>query len=1018
MSIANYSFLPWLRRGISNNLTTPVSQLRASVDVTLTVNGHTVSNSVELIGPGDITGINSNAIVRTDPKNWITDFEPNYFPFIEFYDEDFPWRYTPETPDASHRLRPWLHLLVLEEDEFERNSSASQPLTSIRLSQDTIVSVFPDAEQTWAWAHVHINSSVTKTGSTPDNSALDTLISDNPDIAVSRLFSARKLEANTAYYAFLVPAFESGRYAGLGQDIPEGTSAGTASWPHDDEAKNEYPVYYEWFFRTGNNGDFEYLVGLLEPRTMDPSIGIRDMDVHQPQFGLDDLGPNAIVGLEGALKAPDSVSRYFTDAGDSSSFETGVQEIINLQDDLSSAGAETTPLVSPPFYGQWHALVSRLNIDPANGNWINDLNKDPRNRTAAGMGALVVQKKQESYVKTAWEQVGDILKANQKIRFAQLAAGAAERIYAKHIVALEADSCLLITKPVHAKVLGSPTTIYKQVQESIVPEAAFSRSFRKMVRNGGNLMQTLKGAAGSWPSTGIITQLNNGSITAATPKSTPQGIVTNEEIAAATTHNKIAAWIAAHPWLYAIIALMILVLLFLFTQNWTWVLLAAVGLTMLYFAALKTSKRTAIVESTTTGGLTSTHVRSIIPAPSFTITEPRSTTGPTVPVDPVVSAAETARFRDALLDFAGVLEQPVPQPAVRPALDLRNALLKLKAAINPKTALAKRILPHIRIGERVPETFTPVMAYPDIKQPMYEPLSAISSEFLIPNLNLIPQNTISLLETNQPFIEAFMTGLNHEMARELLWREYPTDQRGSYFRQFWDVSRYVNTEGLPEEELSEKLKDITPIHTWSSRSNLGDHNNRVTGSDASQLVLVIRGDVLKKYPNTVIYAQKARWKTDEAELELDDSGGGGLDDPNIMYPAFGAAVNPDISFIGFDLSIEEAKGEVTEETEAEKTRLGSANLGWYFILKEIPGEPRFGLDTAGRTATTATSWDDLSWAHIYESGSISNGCIDLDQSIRANVTGTDIQWNNNSADMAYILYQKPVMIAVHAKDML
>jgi hypothetical protein len=310
------------------------------------------------------------------------------------------------------------------------------------------------------------------------------------------------------------------------------------------------------------------------------------------------------------------------------------------------------------------------------------------------------------------------------------------------------------------------------------------------------------------------------------------------------------------------------------------------------------------------------------------------------------------------------------------------------------------------------------MAYPDIKQPMYEPLSEISSEFLIPNLNLIPQNTISLLETNQPFIEAFMTGLNHEMARELLWREYPTDQRGSYFRQFWDVSRYVNTEALSEGELAEKLKDITPIHTWSSRSQLGDHNNRTGDTDASQVVLVIRGDVLKKYPNTIIYAQKARWRTDEAELELDDSGGGGLDDPNILYPAFGASVNPDISFIGFDISIDEAKGNVKEETEAEKARLGNTGLGWYFILKEIPGEPRFGLDTAGGTVTTATSWDDLSWAHIYESEAISSGCIDLDQSIRATVTDTDIQWNTNSADMAYILYQKPVMIAVHAKDML
>ena len=47
------------------------------------------------------------------------------------------------------------------------------------------------------------------------------------------------------------------------------------------------------------------------------------------------------------------------------------------------------------------------------------------------------------------------------------------------------------------------------------------------------------------------------------------------------------------------------------------------------------------------------------------------------------------------------------------------------------------------------------------------------------------------LETNPRFIESYMVGLNHEMARELLWREYPTDQRGTCFRQFWDLSAVV-----------------------------------------------------------------------------------------------------------------------------------------------------------------------------------------------------------------------------------
>ena len=43
---------------------------------------------------------------------------------------------------------------------------------------------------------------------------------------------------------------------------------------------------------------------------------------------------------------------------------------------------------------------------------------------------------------------------------------------------------------------------------------------------------------------------------------------------------------------------------------------------------------------------------------------------------------------------------------------------------------------------------------------------------------------------DQPrFVEAYMVGLNVEMARELLWRGFPTDQRGTYFDAFWGTAR-------------------------------------------------------------------------------------------------------------------------------------------------------------------------------------------------------------------------------------
>jgi hypothetical protein len=173
------------------------------------------------------------------------------------------------------------------------------------------------------------------------------------------------------------------------------------------------------------------------------------------------------------------------------------------------------------------------------------------------------------------------------------------------------------------------------------------------------------------------------------------------------------------------------------------------------------------------------------------------------------------------------------------------------------------------------ETFTPVMAYPEIDVPMYKPLADISSELFLPNINLIEENSITLLENNQKFIESYMVGINHEASRELLWREYPTDQRGSYFRQFWDVSSFLPPQPVPPD-LKEQLRDIPPIHRWPKENTthtnpadpksplvneLGQHNLRALQSEKTQLVLVIRGELLKKYPTAVIYAQKADWGT-------------------------------------------------------------------------------------------------------------------------------------------------------------
>ena len=69
-----------------------------------------------------------------------------------------------------------------------------------------------------------------------------------------------------------------------------------------------------------------------------------------------------------------------------------------------------------------------------------------------------------------------------------------------------------------------------------------------------------------------------------------------------------------------------------------------------------------------------------------------------------------------------------------------------------------------------------------------------------------------------------MVGLNHEFARELLWREYPTDQRGSYFRQFWDVRGYTGASAGGSARSA--ARHPRAAHAGRPTSQLGDHDNR------------------------------------------------------------------------------------------------------------------------------------------------------------------------------------------------
>ena len=178
--------------------------------------------------------------------------------------------------------------------------------------------------------------------------------------------------------------------------------------------------------------------------------------------------------------------------------------------------------------------------------------------------------------------------------------------------------------------------------------------------------------------------------------------------------------------------------------------------------------------------------------------------------------------------------------------------------------------------------------------------------------------------------------------------------------------------------------------------------------DDEQLVLTIRGDLLKKYPNTLVFAQKAIAAPDGDE----DSDDGKRSNSNfrkptsrkMSIPSRQAEVAPDIKFFGFDLTEKRATGEVPGPD--------LDNLGWFFVIMQAPGSPVFGMDITFNQGEDELSWDDLSWENFgTEIKSSRDRCAEYNPP-------KPIAWGADSASMAYILFQKPNMVAMHASKML
>ncbi len=834
MTDADLVFLPWVRRGAASGVLTPDTLGAgqpglATATVTLTINaGTTVSVPTTVMGPGHVTGLDDRQVIRTDPAPGSRSFEPNYLPLIELDEPALPWLFTPAAAGAQARLRPWLCLVVVRfQDGVRLDPPQAGPLPVLRIGLPARPAAeLPDLADSWAWAHAQVTAAA--------GSDLSATLA-TPSGSLARLLCPRVLTSDTDYLACVVPAFELGRKAGLGQPITPADEAQLAPAWDLSSATVELPVYYSWRFATGAGGDFQSLAMLLTARPLPPGIGERPIDLGDSGLPNSGVPAHTLFGLAGALRPVGATTPGWQPPGLQSTWEGALTPILNAPATVAVGG---DPLLAPPLYG---AAPDGLNhVDPAHpARWFEQLNLSPAGRAVAHLGTRVVQQLQDQLMASAWAQATDLERIRQLGRQFEFGARMAVSMHVRHLATMDPGVGLQVLGPAQARMtlVGSPAAnaaFAAALVDTGLDPSVYAVALRRIARPRGAINRRVQIGTTSTtpvpPTTALLARLQPAAVLGRHVVFTAAGPV---------TLDRVASSINPPP------------------PSFGWAEMTA--------AAVASAEPYLTFEFAPLGQ----------PIP------PRGRVGHRAPVDD----NDAATFRALAQAHLARFNPPRPIAGPPPMRTGELSFAFTQAVNTTRLAAVAAGQPGVA-AEPGAATGPSDRIAPHFPQPMSRPLIDIAQGFMVPGLDLVPPNTVVPLETNTAFVQAFLVGLNSEMGRELLWRGYPADLTATYFDRFWDASSEPG-----------RAPDIEPIAAWGDRG-LG------VSTSTEDFVLLIRSELLRRYPDAVIYAVRGAEE---------------------RQPVFTGAFAPDVRYAGFDIP--------------------SADIAtWSIVLMEHPSAPRFGVE--------------------------------------------------------------------------
>lgn len=416
-------------------------------------------------------------------------------------------------------------------------------------------------------------------------------------------------------------------------------------------------------------------------------------------------------------------------------------------------------------------------------------------------------------------------------------------------------------------------------------------------------------------------------------------------------------------------------------------------------------------------GLAARNGQDFIPEGTPTITSGQPARGPFRVVETVDDALELLRLRldvapndprlrESSDEIEPALDEgrqvPAPGRADRHprAVDIAAIADALRRETEPRRATGARIAARISGGDPS-APLRQMRIEPEIDLPLVEALSEIAPGLVSPALATMKPNTMTLLGLDRPFCEALMLGANHELMRELMWRNYPGRLDMTPLRRLFPQPDLAGPQN-PRREAH-----TLPIADWTGKA--GTHLTETVGS-----VLLMRSPILELFPDLAMFVYPAVWVA---------GGGRALapsDRHSAVHPAVRGNLEPDALYLGYRQSPVELAG--VAERPADIPDGSTVRAGYWLVFHGPPGQETFGFDAPGGdlSATSITDlpgWDDLSWDHVGWSEATPNfspagagtGTPVLDEGL--NLEG-------DSASLGAIMTTRPLTLALHLSDLI